>query len=177
MTDRSKLLMVLTLSADLTAIATVLLLAFLGGASEAGVRCERSGAAAGCQVRRSRFLGVAGNSAFTIPESAIEGAVSRCGAPRVGGRGGPNCGVYLVAGGASGQSYPVLSYALAGQAEAAAARLDRYFQDPTAASIEIRPDLMTPLFLFGAVPILLVVGAVLGLRRWSGRRKSEPASA
>ena len=124
MTERSKLLVVQTLSAGLPAVAPALLLAFLGGPSEVAVRCERSGATPECQVRRRRVLGAAGNSGFSIP---------------------------------------ALSYALAGQAGAA--------------SIEIRPDLVTAMFLFGAVPILLAVGAVLGLRRWSGRRKSEPASA
>jgi len=141
----------------------VLLLTWLGGPSEDGVRCNRSPTEAQCTVRRTRFLGLIGNTSFSVPESAIRGAKSACGTSHVGGRGGPSCYVYLIVD--SGQFPDVLvsSYVFAGEANTAAGQLNKYLNDKSAKLIEIDESTLVPALLFGAVPILLVLLVYLAL--------------
>ena len=133
-------------------IASAFLLTAVFGPSDNGLRCSRTSERAECEVLQTRFFGLIGNSSFAIAESEIRDVKAFC--PKVGGRGGASCNVYLVLN--SGQEYPVLSYALSVQAAASAKKLDDYFQDRSARCIEMREDLMTPVLLSGGVPVLFV---------------------
>ncbi len=119
-------------------------------------------------------MGVSGNSGFVIPEANIRDAKAACATTKVGGRGGPSCNVYLRL--ASGQDYPVLSYPIQSQALASAKKLNDYFGDKSSTSIEIKEDLVTPIMLSGAAPVLFIV-AVLLLRRWSRSGSGAPIAA
>ena len=121
-------------------------------------------------MRQTRFYGLFGNSAFTIQESAILGAKSVCSSGQVGGSRSPNCNVYLILNSGLHRSYPVLSYALADQANAAASKLNAYFADKATSSIDLKGPFLTPIALFGLVPVL-VLAFVMGLRWWRSRTK------
>lgn len=142
----------------------VVLLSYLGGPYDDGVRCERSQTEARCIVARTRFFGLFGNSAFAIPESAIRSATSVCATGHGGGRGSASCSVYLMLDSGQFGQMLVSSYALASQADIAAARLNAYINDKSAKSIEIGQSLLTPLFIVGVAPVVLVL-VILTLRR------------
>ncbi|MGH9513910.1 MAG: hypothetical protein ACRD2U_17420 [Terriglobales bacterium] len=137
------------------------LLGAVFGPTDDGLRCTRTQNDAECEIRQTRFFGLLANSSFAIPESEIRGAKSFCPAAKVGGRGGASCNVYLVLN--SGKNYPVLSYAIYSQADSSARRLNDYFQNRTAQSVEIGEDLLTPILLFGIAPLLFVL-LVVALR-------------
>ena len=156
------------------AAATVFLLTTLGGPTENGLRCARSSVVAECEVQRTRFLGLFGNSAFTVPESSLRGAKYLCGSTKVGGRGSPSCNVYLTRASDPDQDIVVLSYALSDPADAAVKQLNHYFQNQSARWIEIKPDLLTPVGLFALAPILFVA-VIMGMRWWGFHRKAPAA--
>jgi hypothetical protein len=152
-------------------VGSAFLLSAIFGPTDNGLRCSRMAERAACDVLQARFFGLAGNSRFGISESTIRGAKALCATGKVGGRGSASCNVYLEL--ESGQNYPVMSYALHQQADASAKRLNEYFEDKSASSIEIKEDLMTPILLSGVAPVAVVV-LVLGLRRL-GFRSGRPA--
>jgi hypothetical protein len=162
-----KFVVIMAVALPVVMTGTALALTAIFGPSDNGLVCTRSESQAGCEVRQSRFFGLAGNSSFVIPESAIRGAKSVCGTMKVGGHASPNCNVYLILD--SGREYPVASYVLAGQAEASARKLNDYFADRSARRVELKEDLRTPVIRFVLVPALFV-GALLTLRRWFGTR-------
>ncbi len=144
-------------------VASAFLLTAVLGPTDNGLRCTRSSGLAACEVRQTRLLGFSGNSSFAIPESSIRGAKAACPTARVGGRGTPSCNVYVSLD--TGQDYPVLSYSLLSQAITAATKLNDYLGDKSARSLVIKEDLLTPVLLSAAAPVLFVV-AVFFLRRW-----------
>ena len=169
--ERNRKVFLIFTSALIPALAaSAFLLTAVSGPTDDGLRCTRSGDSAVCQVRQTRFYGLFGNSAFTIQESAILGAKSVCSSGQVGGSRSPNCNVYLILNSGLHRSYPVLSYALADQANAAASKLNAYFADKATSSIDLKEDLLTPIALFGLVPVL-VLAFVMGLRWWRLRTK------
>ena len=149
--------------------AVALVLTFLGGPSEDGLRCTRSTSEAQCQVRRTRFLGLFGNSTFTVPEADIRGAKSVCASAHVGGRGSANCVVDLITNYGANGDILVLSYTATGQADAAAKQLNDYLGNSIATSVEIKEDVLTPVLIIGLAPIVLVV-FIVALRLWRRRR-------
>src|SRR5579884_4251111 len=91
-----KFLLILLLAVVPFAALTALLLSSIFGPSDLGVRCLRApGREARCEVLQSRLLGLAGNSAFPMPESDIGGARAVCADGSIGGRAGPSCTVNL----------------------------------------------------------------------------------
>lgn len=154
------------------AAVTALLLTSIFGPSDIGVQCTRErGAARRCEVLQSRFLGLAGNSAFAIAESEIAGARAVCAPRGVGGRGGPACTVNLLLKSGRYRSYPVLSYPLIGQAQTSARRLNDYLADPAQSSIVLKDRIGSALLLAAGLP-LLTIAIVWMLRRRRGRRLS-----
>lgn len=143
--------------------------------SDNGLRCARSFGESVCEVRQTRFFGLAGNTSFTLPESSISGAESICAAGQVG-RASPDCLVYLNLTAGPYPRYPVLSYSWFEPARAAAVRLNDYFRDKSVPSIEIKEDVLTPVLLFGVAPVLLV-SLILGLRWWLRARRTPQADA
>lgn len=148
----------------------VVLLSYLGGPYDDGVRCERSQTEARCIVARTRFFGLFGNSEFAIPESAIRSATSVCATGHASGRGSASCSVYLMLDSGQFAQMLVSSYALASQANIAAERLNAYFKDKSAVSIEIGESLLTPLLFVGVAP--LVLGLVILALRWLRLRRT-----
>jgi len=144
-------------------VAAAFLLTAVFGPSDNGLRCARTPGLASCQVRQTRLLGISGNSSFLIPEANIREAKAACATTKVGGRAAPSCNVYLSM--VSGQEYPVLSYQLQSQAAVAAKKLNDYFEDRSARSVEIKEDLVTPVLLSGAAPVLFAA-VLFGLRKW-----------
>ena len=168
MTSNKALLAVLAI-ALLAGVASAYLLTAVFGPTDDGVRCARSPEGAQCQVLQTRFFGLIGNSSFALPESTIRGARAVCAPSRGVGRAAPSCTVNLVLDAGPQPvypEYPVLSYSVLGQAEASATKLNDYFADKSAPSIEIRDEILTPLLLYGAAPILLLGIVVGGLRWW-----------
>lgn len=161
MSQNAKFL-VIVIGAFAVALVVAFFLTGLSGPTDDGVSCVRSPAAE-CTVRRTRLFGLAGNSGFSIPESAIHGARSYCAA---GGRRG-GCGVYLLADG-YGQGVLVSSYALEPQADSAARRLNDYFRNPAASFIEINESIATTVLISGGIPVAIVC-LILALRRRNHR--------
>ena len=157
MSQNAKFL-VIVIGAFAVALVVGFFLTGLSGPTDDGVSCVRSPAPV-CTVRRTRLFGLVGNSGFSIPESAIHGARSFC---AINGRRG-GCGVYLLADG-YGQGVLVSSYALQPQAYSAARRLNEYFRDPAASSVEIDESIATTVLVSGVVPVGIVC-LILALRR------------
>lgn len=141
------------------------------GPTDSGMRCERSAASRACQLSRTTFLGFAGNSAFSIPESAIRGAAAECAKNGVGRSRGSSCAVYLTLD--SGERQIVSSYALMPEAESAARRINDYLRDGTAREVVIDESMLTPVLLYAVLPVVIVVGALVAGRWW--RSRSAPA--
>lgn len=150
--------LIIVIGAFTLALIVAFLLTGLSGPTDDDLSCVRAPVAE-CAVRRTRLFGLVGNSAFSIPESAIHGARSVCATS--GRRGG--CNVYLLADGYE-QGVLVSSYALEPQADSAAQRLNEYFRNPAASSIEINESIVAPVLLSGVVPVAIVL-LVLALRR------------
>lgn len=151
-----------------------LLLTSIFGPSDSAVRCKRERGFGGrCEVLQSRFLGIAGNSAFPIPQSEIAGARAVCAQRGVGGRGGPSCSVDLLLKSGPYRSYPVLSYPLSGQAESTVRRLNGYLDDPAQRSIVLKDELGSTLLIVAGLP-LLTLALLLALSRWPRRTRAAP---
>lgn len=149
-------------------LMALVVLSLLNGPTEDGLRCARSGGAPGeCQILRSRFFGLFGNSATAIPEADLGGAQVSCGNSQVG-RASASCNVY-VADAPGGYRILVLSYPLKPEADAAAGRINGYLADQTRPDLEIRESVRSVLLLRLVAPAL-VVAIVLGFRRWRLRR-------
>lgn len=146
----------------------IYLLTGIFGPSDFGLRCNRIGERAQCEVLQTRFLGVFGNSIFTIPESEIAGAVTICAGNGVGGRRDSSCAVNLTLKSGQYRNYPVLSYPLREEAEASARNLNDYFTNPSAPPIEIHDEIAQTLVLLLGLPVF-GIGCVLILR-WRSRR-------
>lgn len=129
------------------------LLATLPSSSDWGVRCTRSGGDAGCEVLQTRFIGVFGNSSFTIPEAAIDGARTSCFGT---GQRGYSCTVGLLLNSGRYRDYPVLSYPLRGTADASTHQLNAYFADRSMPEIRIMDDISLTLWIV-LLPMLLVI--------------------
>ena len=112
----------------------------------------------------ARFFGLFGNSAFAIPETAIRSAKSVCATGHMGGRSSAACNVYLMLDSGQFREILVSSYALAGQADGATERLNAYFNDKSAKSIEVSEALLTTWLIVGVAPVLLV--AIILALRW-----------
>jgi len=67
MSQNAKFLLII-LGALALAVMTGFLLTGISGPTDNGVRCERSPVAR-CTIGRTRFLGLLGNSGFSIPET------------------------------------------------------------------------------------------------------------
>jgi hypothetical protein len=153
-----KFLLILAAGAVPFAAATTLLVTSIFGPGDLGVRCTRvHGASGHCQVLQSRLLGLAGNSAFLIPESDIAGARAICTHRGVGGRAGASCSVDLLLKSGPYRNYPILSYALSDQAAASARKLNDYFTDPARSSIELNDEIGSSLLLAAGAPLLVIV--------------------
>lgn len=125
------------------------------GPTNNGLDCERSLERTSCRVFQTRFMGLIGDSSFSITESAIAGAKASCASSI--------CTVYLKL--INGQEYPVLSYSSQSKAETSAQKLNDYFRNRSVRSIEMNEDILKPYLLFGGVA-LLVAGIVLVMRWW-----------
>jgi hypothetical protein len=137
--DNTKRILVIAIPL-IAMVASALLLTGVFGPTDDGLRCARTLDKAECQVLRTRFFGLFGNSAFTIPESTVLGAKAFCTHYLLsGGHSAPSCNVYLTLD--SGQRYLVSSYRFQAQADASANRLNDYISDKSARSIEIKEDL------------------------------------
>ena len=152
-------------------VGIVVLLSYLGGPYDDGVRCERAQTGARCIVARTRFFGLFGNSEFAIAQSAIRSATSVCATVHGGGRGSASCNVYLMLDSGPFRQLLVSSYALSGQADIAAERLNAYLNDKSAQSIEVGESRLTPWLLVGVAPVVLVL-VILALR-WLRLRRSD----
>jgi hypothetical protein len=166
----NRFLLIFLLALIPTLVAVAFLLTAIFGPSDNGLRCERLQDHSECQIRQTRFFGLYGNSAFAIQQSTIRGATSVCSTAHMGGRAGPSCIVYLILDSGPYRKYPVLSYALAGQADASAKKLNDYFNDKSAASVEVKEDILTPVLIFGLPPVMSVV-LLVGLHWWRVRSK------
>jgi hypothetical protein len=144
------------------------LLTAVFGPTDNGLVCTRDSVRSECEIRQTRFFGLIGNSSVSVPESSIRGAKAKCGSRPVGGHASPSCSVYLTIEGA--QEYPVLSYVVNTQADSAAEKLNVYFRDASARSIEIDEDAGTPVLVFGVGPIVLVTLVFVFIRNWKSRR-------
>ena len=170
MATRTRMLVVIAALAVSGSVAGVIALTGALGPTEWGLRCARAPTAA-CVIEQTRFFGVFGNSAFSIPEERIRGAKTV--APRaghVGGRGGAAYSVALVLEPtAPYRVYPVLSYAREAEAEAATARLEAYLRDRSQAAIVIEDSPFTD-FLPMLGGFALFAGALWCLRWLRFRR-------
>jgi len=168
--DQNKRFLLILLAALIPfAALTTLLLTSIFGPSDYGVHCTRERGLEGkCEVLQSRFLGLAGNRAFPIPESEIAGARADCANRGVGGRAGASCSVDLLLKSGPYRGYPVLSYPLIGQAESSARKLNDYFADPTRPSIALEDEPGKTVLVIAGLPLLTIV-VLLALRRWRGR--------
>ena len=141
-------------------------LSALLGPTDNGMRCERTPTGSSCRVFRTTFLGLLGNSSFDVPESSISRAVAECARRGVGGHHGAACAAYLQVEPTGRQL--VSSYALEPQAAAAVTRINDYLADHSVRSLEINDSMLTPMLLYGVLPVLLglvVFGAATWLRR------------
>lgn len=139
----------------------------LFGPTDNGMRCTRSATEGSCLLSRTTFLGLAGNSAFSIPESSIRGAVVECAKRGVGAPAGPSCAVHLVL--ESGERQIVSSYALRSEARSAAGRINEYLRDRTVPELVISENTLTPLLLFAVLPVVIVLATLVGGRWWRAR--------
>jgi hypothetical protein len=149
-------------------LCSALLLTAVFGPTDNGVRCSRTAEGNTCEVRQTRFFGLAGNTSFFIPESSIRSAQSLCSSSKMGGHAGTSCNVYLSL--ESGQNYLVIGYGLRSRAEASANQLNRYFRDKAIRSVEIHEDLLTPVLLEAAVPLLGIGLIAFAARKWRKQR-------
>jgi hypothetical protein len=150
------------------ALGAAWLLTGLFGPTERGLRCARAPVAQ-CEVLQTRLFGVAGNTSFLVAQGEIRAAKTLApAAGHVGGRSG--VGAYRVAlllgPGTPYPEYPVLSYDAESSADAATRRLNDYFADPQATSIEVMTDLLSPVLIAELSAMAVVVVLVLFLRRW-----------
>jgi len=167
--DKSrKFLIVLAVAAAPFCLAMVLLLTSVFGSPTVGVRCTRGGGPARCEVLQSRFFGLAGNSAFAIPESEIQGARTLRPLPHPG-RGSGEYSVSLMLKTGAYRDYPVLHSQFFDRADAATRKLNDYFTDTGARSIELRED-FSEITLFFAP--LVIIGVLTGL---AARRRARNA--
>ena len=148
-----KFVIVLTVAAVPFAAAMVLALSSISGSPVIGVRCTCSSGPARCEVLQSRFLGLIGNTAFAIPEAEIRGARTLRPIPHPG-RGSGEYAVSLMLKTDAYSDYLVFHTHFFERADAAAHRLNEYFADPRATSIELREDFSELALLL--VPLLLV---------------------
>jgi hypothetical protein len=154
-----------------------ILLITVFGKPVVGVRCTRGGGPARCELLESGFLGIGDNSSFSIPESEIQGAETLRPLPHAG-RGSGQYSASLVLKSGPYRHYPVVHSQFYDRADAATRRLNDYFANAGATSIEVREDsseyafpLLIPL---GAVAIALIA---IALRRRARRRDSCPATS
>ncbi len=133
------------------------------GPTDNGMRCERTTNANSCLILRTQSAGVLGNSSFTVPEAQIHGAMLECAKGGVGSRPSSACAVYLNL--ASGDRQLVSSYALRPQAEAAVKQINDYLADRSASQLVVSDSIITPILLYGLLPVILVVLTV-GVARW-----------
>lgn len=143
------------------------LLATLPSSSDWGVHCTRSGSEASCEVLQTRFLGVFGNSSFTIPEAVINGARTSCFGT---GRRTYSCTVDLLLNSGRYRDYPVLSYPLRGTADASTRKLNAYFADRSTPEIRIMDDISWTMWIV-VLPMLLVILLAMPLA-WLRARRS-----
>ncbi|MEO7043277.1 MAG: hypothetical protein ABI035_13530 [Gemmatimonadaceae bacterium] len=150
-------------------VASAWALGALMGPTDNGMRCTRTAAGGSCELLRTTFFGLFGNSAFTLPESTIRSATYECPTNSVGARHSSACAVFLTV--ASGDRQLVSSYALPNQAEAAAKRINNYLGDRSVPSLEVDDSVATPVLLYACLPVLVVLGGMgIGLLRRRARR-------
>lgn len=166
-----RFLSILLLAAVPFAAMSTLLLTSIFGPSDLGVRCTRAAGTRGqCHILQTRFLGLALNSSFPVPETDISGARTVCARNGVGAHASAGCTVELQLNSGRYRSYPVLSYPFFDQAEASTRKLNAYFIDPTRPSIELKDRLAGTVFIAAGAPVL-IIGLVLALRLWLRRRR------
>lgn len=151
-----------------SAVLAGIVLTAVFGPTDNGLHCSRSVAGAQCEILQTRFLGLSGNSVSTIPESEILGVRTDCGYKGIG-RASSSCNVNLILASAPNSSYPVLSFALRSQAESATRKLRGYLADKSAKWIKLDEGILTPVLIYGLLPILLLV-LILGAGRTRSRR-------
>jgi hypothetical protein len=139
------------------------------GPTDRGLRCIRAPVAR-CEVLQTRLFGVAGNSSFFFPLGEVRGAKKLVPTTaHVGGRSG--AGTYRVAllldPPRPHPQYPVLSYDSESSADATTRRLNDYFADARAPSIEIMTDALSPVL----IAELGAMAAVVVLSLWLLRRR------
>lgn len=163
----------LVVSASVVAMAaSAWSLGAMFGPTDNGMRCERSAAGSECRLLRTKFIGLLGNSSFSVPESAIRDATVGCATGGVGGHHGSGCAVYLILG--PGSRQVVSSYALRPQAEVAARQIRAYLGDRSRQTLVIGDSVVTPVLLYGILPVAVVLVAVgVGMRRH--RRRALPS--
>jgi hypothetical protein len=146
----------------------------LFGPPAIGLKCSRLEGRAQCEVQQSRFLGIAGNTVYVIPESEIGGATTLRAAGGAGRRGGGYTMVLDLRSGAY-RRYPVLSGQSFDSVEASTRALNGYLADPGATSLELRESLGSALVM-PLIPVVLV-GLIAALANLARRRHSTAAEA
>ena len=151
------------------ALGAAWLLTSVLGPTDRGLRCVRAPVAQ-CEVLQTRLFGVAGSSSFYVPQGEVRGAKTLVPlASHVGGRSG--AGAFRVAllldPRGPYPEYSVLSYDTESSADAATLRLNEYFADPRASSIEILTDRLSPVL----IAELGAMAAVVVLALWLQRRR------
>jgi hypothetical protein len=159
-----KFLIVLAVTAGPFCVGMVFVLTSVFGSPTIGVRCSRSGGPARCEVLQSSFFGLAGNSSFVIRESEIRGARTLRPLPHVGrGTGEYSASLMLKTG--AYRDYPVLHSRFFARADGATRKLNDYFADTAAQSIELREDSSEIIFPLAPLAVIPIVLTGLALRR------------
>jgi hypothetical protein len=151
-----KFLTALAIGAIAFGVALVFLLTAVFGAPSIGVKCWRRDGDRQCVILQSRFFGLMGNSTVLIPESEIEGAMTLRPMHGVGSRGSGSYTVSLELKSGPYRHYPVLSGRFFEATDAATRRLNAYFADPTASSVELHEDMWRSA-LIPFIPVAFVV--------------------
>jgi hypothetical protein len=161
-----KFLLALGLAAIPFGVALIFLLTAVFGAPSIGVKCWRRDGDRQCAVLQSRFFGVLGNNTVLIPESNIAGAVTLRPVHGVGSRGSGSYTVSLELKAGPYRHYPVLSGQLFQATDASTRKLNGYFADPSASSIELREEMwasvLMPFIPVALVAVVAIVAARLG---------------
>jgi hypothetical protein len=167
-----KFLLTLGLGAIPFGVALIFLLTTVFGAPSVGVKCWRRDGDRQCAVLQSRFFGLIGNSTVLIPESDIERAVTLQPVHGVGSRGSGSYTVSLELKRGPYRHYPVLSGQFFDATDASTRRLNAYFADPSARSIELHERTWASV-LIPFIPVALVTVALAAA---AGRRRPHSDS-
>jgi hypothetical protein len=159
-----KFLTALALGAIPFGVALVFLMTAVFGSPSIGLKCWRREGDRQCAILQSRFFGLTGNSSVVIPESSIARAVTLRPVHGVGSRGSGSYTVSLELKSGPYRYYPVLSGKFFEATDASTRRLNAYFADPNARSIELHENMWASV-LVPFIPVALIaVVAIVAVR-------------